>query len=42
MVEHTFNSSTGKLRQEDHEFEAGLGYVARSCLKRKTNKAKKT
>jgi hypothetical protein len=25
----------GRLRQEDREFKAGLGYVARSCLKKK-------
>jgi hypothetical protein len=24
----------GRLRQEDHKFETGLGYIARPCLKK--------
>jgi hypothetical protein len=31
---HAYNAST----QEDHEFQANLGYVARLCLKTMTNK----
>jgi hypothetical protein len=27
-----------RLRQEDHEFEASLGSLARSCLKTKTKR----
>jgi hypothetical protein len=28
----------GRLRQEDHEFEASLGYIARHSLKKQKNK----
>jgi hypothetical protein len=28
----------GRLRQEDWEFEAGLGYIERPCLKKKKKK----
>jgi hypothetical protein len=29
-----------RLRQEDHEFLASLGYIARLCLKNKNKKKK--
>jgi hypothetical protein len=38
MVVHTCNPALGRLRQEDHRFEASLGFIARSCLKRKKKK----
>jgi hypothetical protein len=28
----------GRLRQEDHEFKASLGHIARLCLKKKDKK----
>jgi hypothetical protein len=31
----------GRLRQEDHEFEANLGSIARSHLKKKERKTRK-
>jgi hypothetical protein len=31
-----------RLRQKDHEFEVSLGYIARSCLEKQTNKNKQT
>jgi hypothetical protein len=30
---HTYNPSTQKLRQEDKEFQATLGYIAKPCRK---------
>lgn len=35
MVVHTCYPSTQRLRHECYEFKASLGYVARSCLKKK-------
>jgi hypothetical protein len=34
----SITSSLRRLSQEEHEFEASLGYVVRSCLKRKKKK----
>jgi hypothetical protein len=33
VVIHACNPSSQRLRQEDHEFEANLGYIVKSCLK---------
>jgi hypothetical protein len=40
MVAHTANPVLGKLRQKNTEFEASLGYKARSCLKTKQKQNK--
>jgi hypothetical protein len=29
------------LRQEDHEFQSSMGYIAKSCLKKKRRKGRK-
>jgi hypothetical protein len=35
MVVHTCNPSTWRLRQEDGEFQASLGYRVKPCLRKK-------
>lgn len=34
MIVHVCNSSTRRLRQLDLQFEGGLGYMVKPCLKR--------
>jgi hypothetical protein len=36
----TLITALGKLKQEDHEFDASLGYIVRPCLKNKNKKTK--
>jgi hypothetical protein len=38
MVMHACNHSTLRLKPEDFEFEASLGYLVKSCLKKQTEK----
>jgi hypothetical protein len=33
MVVHAYNSSTQEAEEENHEFEARLGYRVRLCIK---------
>jgi hypothetical protein len=42
MVTHTYNSSTGRLKQEDHEFKASLGYITTKKKKPKNEQTNKT
>lgn len=39
-VVHACNPALGRLRQEDRELDASLGYSVRSCLRTKQNKIK--
>jgi hypothetical protein len=41
MVAHAYNTSNQEAGQEDHEFQVSLGYLLRSCFKRKRKQTKK-
>jgi hypothetical protein len=41
VVVHPYIPSTRRVRQENPEFEASLGYIGRTCLKKKGKKKKK-
>jgi hypothetical protein len=34
----TINPAFQRLRQEDHQFKANLGYIVRPCMKKQTTK----
>jgi hypothetical protein len=38
MVVYTYNPSTWRLRKEDFEFQANLGYKVRTCLRKERKK----
>jgi hypothetical protein len=40
VVVHTCNPALWRLKQEDREWQANLGYIARPCLKKKKKKKK--
>jgi hypothetical protein len=40
MMAHAYNPAIRKLKCEDCEFQASLGYIGRICLKKKKKKSK--
>jgi hypothetical protein len=40
VVENTCNTTLERLGQEDHKFEANLGYIGRAGLQNKTKQTK--
>jgi hypothetical protein len=38
MVVHIVIPALGRLRQEEHEFDANLGYIVKPCLKKPKEK----